>query len=329
METTGEHPVVDQDDPDSDPALFDDLTDDDDLGDDPLAVPAFRKAGAATSAKRGRLVTVTAKAGGVGKTSSTAHLAERAAQKGMRVVAVDDRSQGDLRKRLGFDDSRTLLQVALEWDGTAATIGDWILHDPHLAADWIVGPDSGREDYDDSLIPDEMYGHLIDVLLGMYDVVFVDTTPARVDRAREQFFTTWAPRLAEDGRSAAVVVSEWDRAKLNNAREWSVTITNLGVDRSRVFFLPNHRFDPSAETSDALPLDDVLRRFTSVRILDPLPFSQRVIDGNNGFGPPVAGLDEPAYRQSIDAALRAILADARFDPEPVQKRRLFGRKGRR
>lgn len=292
---------------------FDDDLDDDD-GDGGFMVRRNRPVATHVS---GTMIVVGAKAGGVGKSSSAAHIAEMAAMQGFRTICIDEKSQGDLRKRLGFDDSRTLWQIARFWDGSPDTIGEWIVNSPDTKTDWIVGPDSAPEDYDDDLIPDELLGHLVDVLLDQYEIVVVDTHPAK-KQATSIYYTQWIPRLVRDPRHAAVVVSEWDRAKLNSAVDWVTGLVNAGVDPSRTFFMG---MLPQGGASGALSYENVARRFTMVRTLEPIPFSQTVKDANNGLGDtPMGGWRDPAYKAAIRAALYDILGDSRFAPEPEQKK---------
>lgn len=311
---------------DDEPAFgaWDDDLNFDDPGDEPV-IPRGTPGRAAAHRVQatGVVVVVGGKGGGVGKTTTVAHMAERCAARGLRTIAIDDRSQGDLRRRLGFGKDRTMLQVAQNWDGRPETLGEWIVRDEGLEADYIVGPDTGKEDYDEALIPNELFGRVVDVLLGMYDVVFVDTSPAKMAKATEPFFTTWIPRLVDDPRHATVVVSEWDRAKLVNALEWSAALLTGRVDPSRVFFLA---IRPAVEDAK-MSVDRVLSRFTVSRVLQPFPYSQRVINGNSDVSKPVDGLNDPAYLAALDAALYEILGDSRFLDHTPQRRSWWKRKG--
>lgn len=271
----------------------------------------------------GLCVFVAAKGGGVGKTTATVHLAERAAESGLRVLVVDaDRSQGDVRRRLGLS-GPTITEAATQWRGTPEDLARFVVSPDSrrstgktLSADYLLGPISGAG-ADKRLVSDELYSAILDAACQCYDIVFVDTHPVAVDDPHDQFRLTFLPRLlSRRTRDRLVVISDWDRAKAWNALEWVTMLADGdGVSPSRIATL----FNEHEENNDfGLSADSIRSKFARFDALGMLPRSDAVRHANNEQR---LGFSDLKFAAAVDRALLELTGDDRFVPEvPTTKR---------
>ena len=218
-----------------------------------------RHAGAADHV--GRLVTVFATKGGVGKSLVATNLAVALADLGRRVCVVDlDVSGGDVALMLQLSPQHTLADLPtisgdLDASGVASLLVEHSERLSVLAAPVHLG----------APVPVEPIGALLDALKGMFDVVVVDTSGAFDDLALH----------ALDHSDLLLLVGTLDIPSLKSLKLASGTLDLLNLPRDRWRLLLN-RADPKVGLSVA-EFEETLGMSTSAT----LPTSRDVLAAVN------------------------------------------------
>lgn len=262
--------------------------------------------GEATPSHQGRVVTVFAAKGGVGKTTMSTNLAAELATAGSKVLLVDlDLAFGDVAITLGLMPERTSADLVamsghLDEHGLASVVTP---HDSGLDA--LCAPASPA---DAERIPGSTVTELIRTARRMYDFVVIDTPPAFTEHVLAAF----------DGSDVSILIATLDIPAVKNLRLTLDTLDLLGHPRESEVIVLN-RSDAKVGLT-AADVATALSRPIAVQI----PNSSAVPAAINR-GVPIV-LDAP--RHPVSTAIKALArdhvrtapADRDGDPEPVAGR---------
>jgi pilus assembly protein CpaE len=173
----------------------------------------------ATPSHQGRVVTVFAAKGGVGKTTVSTNLAAELATSGAKVLLVDlDLAFGDVAITLGLLPERTTADLVpmsghLDEHGLASVVTS---HDSGLDA--LCAPASPA---DAERIPGPLVTELIRTARRMYDFVLIDTPPAFTEHVLAAF----------DASDLSILIATLDIPAVKNLRLTLDTLDLLGHPR--------------------------------------------------------------------------------------------------
>jgi pilus assembly protein CpaE len=243
--------------------------------------------GDATPSHQGRVVTVFAAKGGVGKTTMSTNLAAELATSGAKVLLVDlDLAFGDVAITLGLLPERTTADLVamsghLDEHGLASVVTS---HDSGLDA--LCAPASPA---DAERIPGPLVTELVRTARRMYDVVLIDTPPAFTEHVLAAF----------DASDLSILIATLDIPAIKNLRLTLDTLDLLGHPRESEVIVLNR-----SDAKVGLTAGDVataLGRSIAVQV----PNSSAVPAAINR-GVPIV-LDAP--RHPVSAALKALARD--------------------
>lgn len=279
------------------------------------------------SANAGKLIASIAGKGGVGKTTTALHLAERAAETGMRVILVDaNRGQGDVRKYLRAESPGlpSIYNLAVTGDPMTALITPDQLNTargPHLPPvhfGVILAPPPTLAD--PSVVSATVYAQALAFALANADLVVLDTQIAEGYDTSGLFDHIIVPSLAQG--AWAYGIADSSRPGVENLLERVKAFAAAGVDRSRVLLVMNEidRFtDKDRQAAEA--------RFAEYSTLLGGIGKDPAIEARMNAGE--IRTDHATMRPVIDAALYAITGNEQFrggtTSKPVKRRGLFGR----
>jgi len=258
--------------------------------------------GDGVAAHDGRIVTVFAAKGGVGKTTVSTNLAAELASDGARVLLLDlDLAFGDVGIALGLLPERTMSDVVamaghLDEQGLASVVT------PHESGlDALCAPSLPS---DADRIPGSTITELLRVAKRMYEYVVVDTPPAFTEHVLAAF----------DASDVSILLATLDIPAVKNLRLTLDTLDLLGHPRDSWVVVLNR-----SDTKVGLTAEDVstaLRRPIAVQIPNSLAVPSAI---NRGVA---IVLDEPKH--PVSSALKTLArnhvrvpTEGTPTPEPV------------
>ena len=232
----------------------------------------------------GRVVTVFAAKGGVGKTTVSTNLAAELASNGSRVLLLDlDLAFGDVGIVLGLRPDRTMSDVVamaghLDEQGLASVVT------PHESGlDALCAPSLPA---DADRIPGSSITEVLRIAKRMYDFVVIDTPPAFTEHVLAAF----------DASDVSILLATLDIPAIKNLRLTLDTLDLLGHPRDSWVVVLNR-----SDTKVGLTADDVssaLHRPIALQIPNSLAVSAAI---NRGV--PIV-LDDPKH--PVSSALKAL-----------------------
>ena len=291
---------------------------------------AFRPSGA--SHNLGQVVINMAAKGGVGKSTMSMLLAERAADLvGMRVVLVDaNRGQGDVSTYLRVKDALvrgdlpTVYNVAVGTDPTKVIVApDQInaarhaqLQHLHFAA--AFAPTDAHAD--PKVVTTEIYAETVLAARQIADLVIVDTQILESYDTSGLFDGLIAPLLATDGW--ALATSDLSGPSVDNLYSRLSELIMKGVPKDRILWAMNR-----VNVSAAFDLAGLQDRFSVVSV----PIGSILNNDDLAAGMLVGRIDHanPAVSVVLDAALYRITGNEAFNnqqvPPRVKRRHFWGK----
>jgi len=242
----------------------------------------------------GRIVTVFAAKGGVGKTTVATNIAAELASDGSRVLLVDlDLAFGDVGIVLGLMPERSMSDVVpmaghLDEEGLASVV----THHP-CGLDALCAPALPA---DADRIPGTSITEVLRIAKRMYDYVVVDTPPAFTEHVLAAF----------DASDVSILLATLDIPAVKNLRLTLDTLDLLGHPRESWVVVLNR-----SDTKVGLTAEDVssaLHRAIALQIPNSLAVSAAI---NRGV--PIV-LDEPKH--PVSSALKTLVRNhVRVQPE--------------
>ena len=299
----------------------------------------FRQPAAAAErpVRRAPVVITFSGKGGVGKTSATIALAQRAARRGglARVLLIDaNRGQGDVRKylRLRAGALPSVYDVAATGDPRRGIVGPTALNaarDPSLAKlafGVVLAPDD--EHADPKLVTASVYRSVVEFAQARFHLVVLDTQIVEASDTSGLIDELVVPLLYEGAIGFAI--SDTSMAGVQNTLVRMNTLVSKGVSRDHLVIGVN-RAAPDSGLDEALMRrrSELLGSWAGMVQIDPRisgAFEQGVIPGD----PDTQAI--PAWDAMLDAVLHAATGLADFDVQsaqpPARKGGLFRRRRR-
>lgn len=260
------------------------------------------------------VVIVFAAKGGVGKTSFSLTLAERAVEVGAlsRVVVVDgNRGQGDVRKylRLSTANLPTMYDSALSGNPKQAIIGPRYLQQhrdprlPDLGFGVVMAPRNGQTDK--SVVTEAAYSAVVEEARRFADLVIVDTQILEDTDTSGLWDGLWLPLLRSGGWGVAM--SDGSTAGVSNLLDRLRQFTSRGLGPDRVMIGLN-KLDPES-TLDLAETQRRLERYGS--FIGAVHESASV---KQAFESGRLPIDAPGLAGCLDAALYRVTGLAALDP---------------
>ena len=267
------------------------------------------EAHAGERAGRGMLVTVFASKGGCGKTTVSTNLGASFAAMGLRTCIVDlDLQFGDVAIALQLEPVRSISDALGMQGGIDAQAASSLVVRVGPGLDALLAPPRPAEA---EFITAEIAGDILEGLLGIYDVVIVDSPPAFNDVVLRAF----------DLADAYVLITTLDMPALKSLKITLDTLDALGYPRSRWNMVLNR-----SDSRVGLSPEDV-ERAIGMRVPTRVPSSSAVPASiNQGVV-----LVDSAPRHPVSRALRHLAESLRGAPAtevPAAPRRMaFARRG--
>ena len=260
------------------------------------------------------VVIVFAAKGGVGKTSFSLTLAERAVEVGSlsRVVVVDgNRGQGDVRKylRLSTANLPTMYDSALSGNPKQAIIGPRYLQQhrdprlPDLGFGVVMAPRNGQTDR--SVVTEAAYSAVVEEARRFADLVIVDTQILEDTDTSGLWDGLWLPLLRSGGWGVAM--SDGSTAGVSNLLDRLRQFTSRGLGPDRVMIGLN-KLDPES-TLDLAETQRRLERYGT--FIGAVHESASV---KQAFESGRLPIDAPGLAGCLDAALYRVTGLAALDP---------------
>jgi pilus assembly protein CpaE len=244
-----------------------------------------RLGGAVAATHDGRIVTVFAAKGGVGKTTVSTNVAAELASDGSRVLLVDlDLAFGDVGIALGLSPQRSMTDVVamaghLDEQGLASVV---TRHDCGLDA--LCAPSLPAEA---DRIPGKSITEVLRIAKRMYDYVVVDTPPAFTEHVLAAF----------DSSDVSILLATLDIPAVKNLRLTLDTLDLLGHPRDSWVVVLNRSDNKVGLTAD--DVSNALHRPIALQIPNSLAVSAAI---NRGV--PIV-LDDP--RHPVSSALKLLV----------------------
>jgi Mrp family chromosome partitioning ATPase len=261
--------------------------------------------------------------GGVNKTSLAMQLAHRAADAGLRVWLIDmNRGQGGIRTLLRVADDapvRSAFDAARLNDPSAAFLLPAQLqeHRPEHLTQMKFGtvlapPRAESEPHQASY---SVYRQIIDRARANGDLVIVDTQTVEANDVSGLIDNVMVPMMTADAHGLAITESGKESVENLYAAFGLYSARGLTRDRQMLAVTRVREF----EDRDSLAVE---RKFH-----DYAHFLGTTADSlfiKDQFDRGVIVSDDPAVTPLLDAVLRQVTGDPRFDPQTPQKKRMFG-----
>lgn len=209
-------------------------------------------------AHRGRLITVFASKGGCGKTTVATNLGAAFAAMGLRTCVVDlDLQFGDVAIALQLEPVRSMSDALGMQGGIDAQAARSLVIPVHERLDVLLAPPRPAEA---EFITADITGDVLTGLLGLYDIVIVDSPPAFNDVVLRAF----------DLADAYVLITTLDMPALKSLKVTLDTLDALGYPRARWTMVLNR-----SDSRVGLTAEDV-ERAIGMRVPTRIPSSSAV-----------------------------------------------------
>lgn len=277
--------------------------------------------------------------GGLGKSTSTMSLAERAARGGIpRVVAVDGSpGQSDIVKYLRLNTAKlpTIYDAAVTGDPAKALVTPDMMYRvrgellPRLSFAAVLGPTSTQAD--PNVITPAVYANMLRHLRSTASLVIVDTQIQEAYDAAGFFEQVWLPLLASED-TWGVYLMDTSRPGIMNAIERLTSIQEYGVPPGRMVAFIN-----KAVTGSAIDPQAFQTRLAGLAEFVGVTPDNPTIHNSTQAG--IVPQAVPEYAIILDRILHKVTGLPAFDPDRPDgpaavktdkpRKGLFGRMGRR
>lgn len=272
--------------------------------------------------------------GGVGKSSISASLAQRACEVGglSRVVLIDgNRGQGDLRKalRIASPSVPSIYDAALTGDPRSAMVGPKVLNGardprlPRLGFGMVMAPRDGQSD--PRVVTAELYAAVLAEARKFAHLVVVDTQILEDSDTSGLWDKVWTPALVAVGGWGVGISDSSTLGVVNLITRVQMTLRRKGVGPERGHFVMNR-----INSGTSLDLGAARKRFSALGTFAGIVPAMDEIQQAFEAGRLPMGV--PQMTVALDTILHRVTGMDEFDPErpggPASQLKPAGKSGR-